>query len=236
MAERLGKTDHKAQRKGITKNQIIELIIRGQGKTTWSDLLKKLGISKPTLFEHLDDLKKQGTIESVKIGKRSFYKLTREAWRDPKITVQLFSLTALSIINRGITDEDDEKLGKISEEALLKDLSQQIGTLIIFSMLKSIERKENWYDTIAFYLWQGAQTLIERKMKKPIDDKKLRVMYDVLKKLSPDAAQFEEIYQNPGNPKNIKTGEPIYKVGIFPGRQAKFKTVKVPSKKSGYPW
>src|SRR5207249_8794751 len=125
-------------------------------------------------------LKEKGVIESVRKGKRSFYKLANEAWKDPETIVQLFSLSVLTMISRGINDDNDSKLKEISEETLLKDMSRQTGSLIIFSLLKSIERNENWFDTVAFYLWQGAQSLLERKMKKPIDNKKLKVMYDVL--------------------------------------------------------
>src|SRR2546425_1135614 len=123
--------EHRIQRKGITKNEIMNLIMKGQGKTTWSDLLRELGIAKPTLLEHLNDLRKEGNIISKRKGKRSFYQLTDEAWKNIDARVLLFTLNIENYINSEFAAKDDKKLQESSEKELLTELARKISAAIL---------------------------------------------------------------------------------------------------------
>lgn len=235
----------KPARRSVTKQIIIEMIAKHKDGIRWNEIRTELGISKPTLAEHLKELKKDGIIVSEKKGRNSFYKLTKHAWSDVETKIQLFSVSSLSIINKIIAGDSDSRLQQLNEYDFLEDLSRKIGALALFSILKSVEKNENWYDAATFYLQQpgGAHGLMQRKIVYPEGDMrmmrgslenvsllkpKIKKMYNALRKLYPkEITQLEEIYNNPREPMYLETGERPFQWGL-PGRSVPLKSVRLP--------
>ena len=153
MAEQVNKPyEKRVRRRGVTKRFIIELIAKHREGVRWTKLLEETKLSKPGLLTHLKELKKEGIIISERKGKKSFYKLTKHALADFETKIQLFSMSSLSMINKIVANDNDKRLDRISVKKLVNDLSRYVMGLAMFSILKSIEKNEGWYEAPIFLL------------------------------------------------------------------------------------
>jgi len=213
MDEKVNKTfEKRVRRRGVTKKFIIGLIAEHREGVRWTKLLEETKLSKPGLLMHLNELKKDGIIISQRKGKKSFYTLTKHALADFETKVQLFSMSSLSMINKIVANDNDKRLEKISVKQLVNDLSRYVMGLTMFSILKSIEKNEGWYEAPIFYLQQpgGLRALIERKIAS--SNMNIKTMYEIIKKeYTKEFKQFELIYDNPREPKFLETGKPMWK-------------------------
>jgi DNA-binding transcriptional ArsR family regulator len=209
---------------GETKDDIIELLSKAPSRQRFTELKNKLGISKPTLAEHLNTLKKEGKITRRRYGKAVYYSLTNKAWESPETRRVVYSSNIMSYVNEAIAGSEDANLQKLSEKELLKELARKISALILFAQIKGAESGEEWYKT-AERVAREIESLIKRRIiypeiisselkkdynpntiwNKPLGNfgklrPKIERLYEALRALYPNEMQvLESVYENPKN-------------------------------------
>lgn len=140
---------------GVTKENIVQILTK-EGQRRFSDLRSDLGITKAMLARHLDTLTEEGRVSSNRIGREVFYFLTEAEWERSETKINLFSSSLQSFINGEITGwkPDEEMLQKLSDKDFVKTLSTKLGALALFTIIKSNETQEKWYEATNEYVQQ----------------------------------------------------------------------------------
>lgn len=142
--------------KSEIQDKIVKLLYknREEKKTVrFTELRKKLGISKPVLSYHLGILKDENIIEFTQEGREKHYRLNEKSPKTLEMKIKDLYLSYVIHHDMVSPDPDDEP------NDLLNWLSSIIGCIYLFFMLKSIETGRDWVTNIKLYDFE--YTLLE---------------------------------------------------------------------------
>lgn len=127
--------------RGKIQHQVIKLLLKNK-KMRFTELKEKIGVSKPSLSEHLTILLKENIITVAKKGRERHYSLTEKPIQtlERKIERMSFDFTSLGLLELTIPEEPFESLDEVYET-----IGKKLNVFFIFTLLKSIETGDNWF-------------------------------------------------------------------------------------------
>jgi DNA-binding MarR family transcriptional regulator len=218
---------------GFTKELIIRILTK-YDRRRFSDLRNELKITKPMLARHLNSLEAQRKISGKKQGREVYYSLTAKQWNRTDTRIHLFSSSLLHFINRELTGgkADEERLQKLSDLDFVQELSAKVSALALFTIIKSYETQEEWYDASKEIVEQLALGgIVYRKLvypkpgwiakdelKKNIEVRaKIEGLYQSMRELYPrEMKVMEQVCDDPRVLKDPDTGETLFEYAAPP--------------------
>lgn len=127
--------------RGKIPHQVIRLLLKNK-KMRFMELKEKIGVSKPSLSEHLAILLKEGSITVVKEGREKHYSLIEKPVQtlERKIERLSFDFTSLGLLELTVPNKPFESLDEVYEV-----IGKKLNAFFIFTLLKSIETGDNWF-------------------------------------------------------------------------------------------
>ena len=190
-----------AQKRIKRQNRELILSTLYNSPMTFTELTKKLGLSKPVVSEHLNDLKEQGQIVRDVIRDKIVYVLTSKALKLPFMHTLLFEDGAYNRIARELTRDRDaydmkERLlyydtrrlelfnyheltpkfiAETSERNIIEAIDKCLTPIVLYAILQELKTDQQWSKTIDNVL----QKLIELIRQKDVGkfEKELREKY-----------------------------------------------------------
>jgi DNA-binding transcriptional ArsR family regulator len=124
----MGSFQYQREKKRESEERIINAL--GGEELRFTELLKKTGLSKPVLNDHIKRLRKEGKIERIKQrNRRPYYKLVAGALKYGYIRRIMFSVLSTQIFN-----DVFEATGRRSwsDEEFVRRFSKKVGLLATF--------------------------------------------------------------------------------------------------------
>lgn len=127
---------------GFRREQIVRMLGRNE-KMRFTDMGRKLGISKPVLSEHLHLLKKQHVIDSFWKGRERYYFLSNKIRKVPQRQIDIFSYNYLIASDLKLLFHDYDDCYEIFDE-----IAKKLTVFLIFSVLRSLQTGQNWLNAV----------------------------------------------------------------------------------------
>lgn len=127
------------------KSAQIYLAALGLGTTTISDIAKKSGLKRPTVYIHIEELLKNGLLETIQIKKRLYYRATDPSFLERRAERQLEKIQTIlpeitALYTKTINKPKISVLeGRVGVEQVYREIIDQAWNLCLWSNTAQVE-------------------------------------------------------------------------------------------------